>query len=450
MPADSRRLGWADAALLAGRSVRRRAGRAMLTASAVALAATLLVALLTLETTARTRVLSQLSHGGPLAGITVAAAEPNLSDLSSDNPSAGPPHAIDAQALATIQRLPGVASVVAVQQSTLLVDATAPGPSGAGAAGLGQPGSPVFIDSAVGVDLRHVSTLPISVLAGRLPTPGDPEEVAVGPDFLRHLGVASTAAATLLGRQIVLGAPQQQPPGVGVSYRGRWQRATIVGVVTQQVGGGDLVMTAGAVAAQRAWTQAGTNPDALGLSASPYAALFVVSAGLTDVAQVRTEIAQVGYTTSAPENLIATVLRYLHVVTIVLSGIGLIALVIAGLGITNALFAAVRERTREIGVLKAIGARDGDVLRAVLLEAALLGLVGGVVGTALGTGVAVSVGAVVNSYLHGQGLAGVRVGVPLWVALAGVLGAAALATVAGVAPSLRAARLPAREAVAAA
>src|SRR5207253_6977462 len=117
----------------------------------------------------------------------------------------------------------------------------------------------------------------------------------------------------------------------------------------------------------------------------------------------------IGYSTSAPENLVATVQRYVRVVQIVLSGIGAIALVIASLGIGNALLAAVRERRREIGVLKAIGARDRDVLRVFLLEAAALGCIGGVLGTALGVAIARIVGAVVNGYLTSQGLAGTRI-----------------------------------------
>ena len=79
----------------------------------------------------------------------------------------------------------------------------------------------------------------------------------------------------------------------------------------------------------------------------------MVANGLGSVSAVRARITAVGYSTSAPENLIASVQRYLHVVEIVLSGIGAIALVIASLGISNALLAAVRERRREIGVLKA-------------------------------------------------------------------------------------------------
>ena len=138
----------------------------------------------------------------------------------------------------------------------------------------------------------------------------------------------------------------------------------------------------------------------------------------------------------------------LHVVDIVLGGIGTVALVIAVLGIANALFAAVRERHREIGVLKAIGARDRDVLRWFELEALLVGATGGLLGGALGLGVAAVVGGVVNGYLVAQGLEGIDLGsIPWGLGLLGMGGSMLLAVLAGALPALRAARLPARDAV---
>ncbi|HET9051426.1 MAG TPA: FtsX-like permease family protein, partial [Candidatus Dormibacteraeota bacterium] len=181
---------------------------------------------------------------------------------------------------------------------------------------------------------------------------------------------------------------------------------------------------------------------------SDYTGLIVVADALDSVHTVRAEITTLGYSTSAPEHLVATVQKYLHVVDIVLGAIGAIALLIAALGIANALLAAVRERRREIGVLKAIGARDGDVLRWFAGEALLVGLAGGVLGTLCGLLTAFTVGEVVNSYLVEQGLEGVDLGgVPGWIVLGGVVGSAVLALVAAAWPALRASRLPAREAV---
>jgi ABC-type antimicrobial peptide transport system permease subunit len=180
---------------------------------------------------------------------------------------------------------------------------------------------------------------------------------------------------------------------------------------------------------------------------SPYAGLFVVARGLDTVAKVRHQITAIGYSTQAPENLIASVQRYLRVIQLLLAGIGAIALAIAALGIANALLAAVRERRREIGVLKAIGARDRDLLRVFLTEASIIGLAGGVLGTLGGWSAAAVLGSVVNRALEAEGLAGIVMTLPPEVALGGLIGSLALALLAGTVPALRAARLPAREAV---
>jgi ABC-type antimicrobial peptide transport system permease subunit len=181
---------------------------------------------------------------------------------------------------------------------------------------------------------------------------------------------------------------------------------------------------------------------------APYAAVVVVADQLSDVQTVRAEIATVGYNSSAPEGLLVSIGRYIHVVEIVLSGIGFVALVIAALGIANALFASVRERRHEIGVLKAIGARDSDVLRIFLAEAMAIGLAGGLLGTSAGIGIALAIGAEASSYLSAQGLAGVSLSIPWVLPLVGAAGSAVLALVAGLPAAVRAAHLPAREAVA--
>jgi putative ABC transport system permease protein len=185
----------------------------------------------------------------------------------------------------------------------------------------------------------------------------------------------------------------------------------------------------------------------MGVSPSTYAGLFVVADGVDQVGDVRAAITEVGFTTSAPENVLASVDRYLRVVEIILAAVGAIALAVAALGIANALLAAVRERRVEIGVLKAVGARDGDVRRVFLVEAAALGLIGGCAGATVGWGIARLVGEIVNRYLAGEGLATVTIDFPAAIMAATVLGTTLLAVVAGTVPAARAARLPASDAM---
>jgi cell division protein FtsX len=440
---------WRDVFALAARGVRRRPGRAVLTVLAVALASALFSALLTVSRTAEVRVLDELADGGPLAGIEVAAAAPDPTQVDEDDADPGEPRDLDDAALAEIADLPDVETVVPLVATGVAVVPPDPvtltdgtevtlqrerdddddGPRG------------VLFETMVGADLTRAADLPISVLAGRLPQAGSLEEVAVTPGWLARFGLERTDADRMLGVEIDVGAPRS----FGDAIRGRWTRVEIVGVVAQEVASGVLLAPMESVTTARAWTLAGN--DRFDLPSSPYSGAFVVARGLDQVASVRNDIHDIGYSTSAPENLIASVQRYLRVVEIVLAGIGLIALAIATMGIANALLAAVRERRREIGVLKAIGARDRDVLRLFLVEAGVLGVIGGLVGTLLGLGLASLVGLVVNGYLHSEGLAGVQPQIPYGIAALSVAGAGVLAVVAGGIPARRAARLPAREAV---
>ena len=78
--------------------------------------------------------------------------------------------------------------------------------------------------------------------------------------------------------------------------------------------------------------------------------------------------------------------------------------------------------------------RDRDVLRVFLLEAGVVGFVGGILGTAVGWLIARIVGQTVNHYLVGEGLAGVRLVLPLPIIAGGIIGSTVLALVAGTVP----------------
>lgn len=73
--------------------------------------------------------------------------------------------------------------------------------------------------------------------------------------------------------------------------------------------------------------------------------------------------------------------------TVALTAIGLVALVVGGIGIMNIMLASVAERTREIGIRKAVGAKNKDILLQFLFESAFISITGGVVGIILGTGI---------------------------------------------------------------
>jgi putative ABC transport system permease protein len=84
------------------------------------------------------------------------------------------------------------------------------------------------------------------------------------------------------------------------------------------------------------------------------------------------------------DSVVGAFSKILDALTLALVGIASVSLAVAGVGIMNVMLVSVTERRAEIGLLKAVGAADGQVLAAFLVEAALLALIGGVAGVALG------------------------------------------------------------------
>jgi putative ABC transport system permease protein len=97
------------------------------------------------------------------------------------------------------------------------------------------------------------------------------------------------------------------------------------------------------------------------------------------------------FTILSQDEMIAVMGRILNIMTAVLAGIAAISLIVGGIGIMNIMLVSVSERTREIGIRKAIGAKNRDILVQFLLESVLLSLIGGVCGVLAGGLLSVSI-----------------------------------------------------------
>ena len=120
-----------------------------------------------------------------------------------------------------------------------------------------------------------------------------------------------------------------------------------------------------------------------------------------------------------------------------LAGIAGISLLVGGVGVMNTMFTSVLERTKEIGVMKAVGARNSHVWTIFLIESGLMGLVGGIVGTVLGLGLSTLASAFIGRFFS---IDMIVVASPILI-FATLFGSFALGAFAGLWPAWRASKL---------
>jgi putative ABC transport system permease protein len=130
--------------------------------------------------------------------------------------------------------------------------------------------------------------------------------------------------------------------------------------------------------------------------------------------------------------------------TLLLAAIAAISLLVGGVGVMNIMLVSVTERTREIGIRMAVGARGGDILRQFLVESVLLTSLGGVVGVGLGIGASIGITQIINSLSSGSDW---PVVVSLPAAIVAMMFAAAVGIFFGFYPARRASRLDPIEAL---
>lgn len=134
--------------------------------------------------------------------------------------------------------------------------------------------------------------------------------------------------------------------------------------------------------------------------------------------------------------------QWMTYINIFLAGLAGISLLVGGVGVMNTMFTSVLERTKDIGVMKAVGAKNRHILAVFLIESGLIGLLGGVIGTVLGLGAAALVCWLINALTSMPGGAAFPFVASPTLILATLLGAFALGAVSGLWPAWRAARMP--------
>jgi putative ABC transport system permease protein len=168
---------------------------------------------------------------------------------------------------------------------------------------------------------------------------------------------------------------------------------TVVGILQPKGGSGfqdpddQILVPVGTV---QKYFVGGDSLRSIGLSVAADADMTSVKARISALLRQRHDLAAADeddFATFDQTQLLAAATSISGTLTLLLGGIASISLVVGGIGIMNIMLVSVRERTREIGIRKAIGAKAGDILAQFLVEALTLSLLGGLLGVAVGLGV---------------------------------------------------------------
>jgi len=173
-------------------------------------------------------------------------------------------------------------------------------------------------------------------------------------------------------------------------------------------------------------------------------------AEIKDVLGVQEQIRALGLNAFSMAESLESANKTSAVMQGILGGIGAISLLVAAIGIANTMIMAIYERTKEIGIMKVIGARLKDIKRLFLYEASMIGFIGGVIGIAFSFGVSYllnTIGAQFMSVNLGMGSNAKLSIIPVWLAVSGMVFSAFIGLVSGFFPAQKATKLSALSAI---
>jgi ABC-type antimicrobial peptide transport system permease subunit len=233
-----------------------------------------------------------------------------------------------------------------------------------------------------GVDIPYQTISNLSAVSGRLLENQDNRSVVLNQSALEAVGIENDEDA--IGQEITLRIPIKTND-INETFEDKF---TIVGVIATGAGS-EVFMPSHILKSE-------------GLDS--FTNIKLVVQENDDVATVRSQIEALGFETVSPIDTIEQINQIFSYFNIILVGFGAIGMIVAVLGMFNTLTISLLERTKEIGLMVALGARSRDMKRLFVLEALLLSVIGALIGIfgAMINGLIINI--VMNSYAKGRGV----------------------------------------------
>jgi len=246
----------------------------------------------------------------------------------------------------------------------------------------------------------------------------------------RAMGAATNAVATLLDQKIetILRAPRGEMQSFTLTVKGISSEKSSVILLSPE----DRM-------AMKNWWFNSTNL----VEKEGFDTVAIRAADVSQAHALTARLKKEGFQVQSLEIIVEVANRIVTAITVMLSMIGGVALLVASIGIANTMVMAIYERTREIGILKALGASRREIRQMFMIESGFIGLIGGVIGLLLGTalGIVLNLGIAWYMQRREMPLRGDFFTVTFGLAAGAILFAAFIGVVAGLLPAQRAANL---------
>ena len=271
---------------------------------------------------------------------------------------------------------------------------------------------------------------PPRTLAGAEEPPAAGGGVVVSDGLLQELGRSEDEYASLIGRQVelVLYAPRGESQVFPLQIVGVEERVhpTVALALPDRL-------------SMLEWWY--NDPEYM--AHQGYDEVVIRAASLNEAVQIVDWLINLGFEVQSLKTMLDMANKGMIIIQTMLGSVGALALLVASIGIANTMIMSVYERTKEIGILKAVGAAPGQIRSLFVLEASLIGLLGGIVGTILGWLLGKGLNWLALRVLEWQDVTmeGTFFVVSWWLVLAALAFGTLVGLLAGLYPAARAARL---------
>jgi len=453
-----------DLLLMANKNLWRRKARTILTCLGVVIGTASIVVMISLGIGLRVSMEKSMAQWGSLNIINV---HPGMRYDENGNPTGEEKRMTD-ETVEELKAIPGVTAVSPVYN----IDGEA------------QLGRKKGYLSIVGIDPAAMEELEFTVSHGRLLTPEDRFAIVAGSQVINNFWDERAARR---GGGMMGEGPQQQDPAELLEQRirltirnqagnERKQNLFVVGILDETnmdrswqvygsihdikrmrdfmmqgansskqmlgpmakeviISGGGVMVSTGRASGSRGNRREDRSND--------YNSIMVRTKDVAQTKEISKELRERGYNAWSMADSLEGIENTSRTMQAILGGIGGITLFVAALGITNTMIMSIYERTREIGIMKVIGASFADIRSIFLMEAALIGLFGGILGLGLSYGASEIINRISADYIQ-RGMGGPATDIsviPVWLAGFALVFSIFIGLAAGLYPASRAIRV---------